>query len=291
MKKKLLIGLSVAVLGTVATTGTALALYKNTPSNITINIGARTNKDLVYTIKNLAWDSPAVLKPSEAPILSFTIGADKTLDSTYTQNVMVGRLTVEVSSTNSDFIDYYANQFYLKVKDYKENSFYTKDARYRCGATKNDGKIVMTKEFPVKLAGQKVEFLLPTPIDISKEDMLKVAGAAFTVDIKWEEATSFKYAYVANSLTDPAFGELEEYQMVPNLATENFEWMYQMDSAHQAAFVEGTEYKCRKTENDTTTWSGPSEGNMTVSAAQAGKLTGIYWTGASGDVPTYSTAE
>lgn len=277
--KNLLIGLAVAVLGTAATVATAYSLYKETPADITINIGARTNKDIVCSIQNLAWkDGNSNLQPGANRDLEFTLGWEKTIDSTYTQNVMVGRLTVEISSTNADFVDYYAERLSSEIT-YDEGTFFAGENRNVSTSYKSEGKIVITGQYPIHIDGQKCTLNFDTPANIAKADMLAIAGADFTVNINWEEADDYNYAYVASNLNE--YGETEEYRMVPNTKSANFEWMYKLDAAHKALFVEGTEFKCRQTPNGATEAAWSRGDNFVVSADNVGKIDSIYWSGSS----------
>lgn len=289
MKKGLLLGLTVSIAGASLAVGGAFALYKRNATDITINIGARTDTDLNYKVTDVAWAGGlSVMQPGVTNTLGFKIGAEKTAKSTYTQDVVVGKLTVEIESTNTYFIDYFDGKVTTTV-NFTDDVFYGKTHKdsdegpeYKLNVmtlAKSEGKLTGSLQIPVELTGRDVTMPISMPTDISNGDLKNLAEASYTVNIIWDAPTEFNFAYVTGSMNDWAV--TDEWRMVPMLNTPTFEWTYKVDAAHKAKLVKDTEFKCRVGD----TWS--PDPNYKISDAESGKVTGIYWKGA-GNAPTVS---
>ena len=100
-KKKSLIGLAAGFLS-VAVIGASFALYKINPDSVGFNINIRTTGDLTYTI-TLGDQSPGALNPENAITNDLTLGATKSADSTYTQDIVVGTFEVVMVAPNANY--------------------------------------------------------------------------------------------------------------------------------------------------------------------------------------------
>lgn len=299
MKKYLIAGLALALVGSAAAVGGAYSLYKKNAEEISISIGARTSGDVTYTVTNPAWNEGfKAFAPGVSNTLGFALGGTAGAEGIYTQDVLVGKLSVEISSTDADVINYLdslslaATVNYAKVgTEHDKDCFWAKEGRNVVSLAKSEGKLVGSKVLPVDMGGSNTVGLpIAFPETMSQEDMLAVAESKFDVKITWEEpsASEFDFAYVCGSMETGSWEKVDEWRMVPMLNTEHFEWKYILDAEHQAYMTEGVKIKGRANEH----WSAnfvpgdsglnvDDDGNAVVTAAKAGKVKGIYWRGES----------
>jgi len=305
MKKHLLAGLALALVGSAAAIGSAYALYKKSAEDIEVKIGARTTKDIKYTITDPSWNEGSynTLQPGVSNTLNFTIGGEAVSGGVYSQDVVVGKLTIEITSTDSDVIDYFDTQSlkatvaYTKL-DGDKDCFWAKEQRNEVALAKSEGKLVGSKELAVAMTGNAVTLPIALPSDISAEDMLKIAESTYSVKILWDEPTAFEFAYVCGSMASGSWEKVDNWRMVPMINTEDFEWKYILTAAQKAEMVEGVNFKCHNggwsanwdaafAASQKLDWIGEGEGygNARVPAEKVGKVKGIYWKGQKTSTP------
>lgn len=275
MKKSLILGLAVALVGSSAAVGGAFALYKKAAEDVSIHIGARTDTDFNYQISDVAWNSGTYnpLQPNVTNTLNFKIGGQKSSETTYTQDTFVGKLSVSIVCADTDFIDYFDGKISATVA-YGENTYYSKDSRNVLTLAKSEttGNLEGSIQVPAAFASkQSVSMPIAVPSDIPVATLYGFEGASYTVNIAWDEPDDYGFAYVVGTMTGWDFAD--EWRMAPAIDTEAFEWRYVPDSTHKAALSTDVEFKCKNGAN----WS--KGGNYKVTEEISGKVNKITWTG------------
>lgn len=275
MKKKFIISAAAVVLS-VAAIGVSYALYKIEPDPVTFNISTKSTKDVAYTIPTVGADV-GVLNPDVQVDNSFTIGGTKAQDSTYTQNIIVGNLSVTITLPNANYAKALVDggsHIYLDINAGEGANHFAEHANFAV----KDGSagLVIEAAFtgvPVYLAG--TDGTLTRKIAIDVEDQVEldkymndIAGIApSSIVMKWEAPASYDYAYIVGNMPDSNWSQgIDKYQMVPNPKGAAYEWMY------ETTFAEGDEFKAAKGDD----WS--SGDNFVVTAGNAGAGT-VFWSG------------
>ena len=241
-KKKSLIGLAAGFLS-VAVIGASFALYKINPDSVGFNINIRTTGDLTYTI-TLGDQSPGALNPENAITNDLTLGATKSADSTYTQDIVVGTFEVVMVAPNANYAKALVDggsHILVDVNNDNEldgagNNFFAEKALFVADA---DGVTLRAKleGFPAYLSGIKAQ--LHRAIAVGGAD--QIGWLAYTTDVaekslssitlNWADPETYSYAYIVGSMSDSNWADVDKYQMVPNPKSNNFEWMYTGDFA------------------------------------------------------------
>ena len=295
MKKHIIAGLALAIIGTAGAVAGAYSAYKKNADDIEVSIGARTTKDVKYVIGETSWGAGGYKKlaPGVNNTLGFTIGGEAVAGGIYTQDVIVGKLGFEISSTNDKLINYLgglnltATVNYATVNDNKP-CWWAKEHRNEVHLAKDteSGKLIGSTELAVAMdSSNTVALPINIPSELDKSTMLSIAESTFNIHITWQETTNFDFAYVCGTMETCSWDKVDEWRMVPMINTEDFEWKYILDATHKAYMVEGAKFKAHNG-----AWSGAfvpgdsglgvdDDGNAVVTAAKAGKVKGIYWKG------------
>lgn len=264
MKKNALIGLLVAVGGSVIALSTAYGLYLVKPDDKTISIGINTSADVNLAISDVADATSTVsLSKTNAKQYTFTLSGGTTTGTTYTQDTAIGDLEVKITSTNSTLINKLAGTVTL---GYTASTFYAAETySLATGAVSGSDFVITKTNVPFKLAGLGATLDLSLASGTTDAEAVTLGGASYTVTINWKQNSTFEYAYVVGTMT--SWGETDEYRMVPALDTADFTWVYDND----ANITAGNSFKCKKG----TQYSGGNNYEVTTGY----KVTKITWLG------------
>lgn len=284
MKKNKIIGLSVAILGTAVSVGTAAALYIKKADDAHFGIGAKWSGlegTVTYKINNATSGTvqPEYRKAEGTDVgeglggeftqvhYSFPVGASFSADVP-AQNFVVGNFKVDLSNIHEALQN--KSKIWVCVNGYTENSwgaanyahaFMTEDAALTAATYSINHDIavsasnVQSVEVYVKLDSAIDDLLGATPLAEAKP---------FDISVSWgAPSDDFKFAYVVGNGT--MWQEDDVYAMVPNINRErskDFEWCFnnlpgKMEKA-----------KCKLGD----TWSPGSDADL-----DASKTYDVYW--------------
>ena len=240
-----------AILGATALSlgilSTSIALYIGTPDQKVITIGGTYQEDGDYTVSTPTV-SEGALNPDTDVTITSTLGFTKTEDSTYTQSVIVGKITVKIEFEDADFANSVTVSAEVDGYTYG-NYFYTNNS---LGTPTVSNKVVTASGImPFTLDGDQSVVVTLSVADVSGTTFLNdVAEKDYTCTITVTEPADDEYrmAYLAGSTI--GWNDINEaYMMVPSLDASDsaYTWKYE-------GYIpqEGEEFKARKLNDDGT---------------------------------------
>ena len=247
MKMNKIIGLSVAILGTAVSVGTAAALYVKKANDAGFGIGARwsgLDGTVTYKINDATSGTvqPEYRKAEGTDVgeglggdftqvhYSFPLGASFSADVP-AQNFVVGNFKVDLSNIHTALQN--KAKIWVCVNGYTENSwgaanyatcFMNADVALTAATYSVNHDIAVsaskaqTVDVYVKLDEPITDLLGATPLAEAKP---------FDISVSWGAPTNFEFAHVVGNGT--MWQEDDVYAMVPNINkanSEGFEWIF-----------------------------------------------------------------
>jgi len=286
MNKKVVLPILVGVVGAAASISAAAALYVKADGAKTINVSLTTSADATLSIGDIKKSSSGTethLSPGNSETYTWTLGASKATASTYTQKIIMGDLTVKISSDNATLLNNISATNSLSGAQDTANWSGTASPSMTLAKDSDTNPTCLTatiKNLAVYVDGQTTCSLAVSLTDgIDDSSLVQLGGASYTVSVSFTDKVQFDYAYVLgtmNGWTD----KQDAYQMVPNIAASAFEWMWCAPSGYKT--VSNAEVKCKVGD----TWSA---NNVSIASLEAGG--GIFWNGQSSSDCTYSAPQ
>ncbi len=268
----------VLMLGSIAA---GYGLYKKVPADQHIDIGINTSADLnlqatiVQVGESFLGTTTAPVTTIKTQNIDVSFWGDKTgLDqSGYTQDVVVGKAFFEFHTSSEALKDRLAVAI---TNSYNEGQKWGATQTLNAGDwdTTSGYKKTWSNDLAVPVAaaasgGLPLRFALSINlINEETEDQaaLAIAGATYTINVKFKVTEDYVYSYVVG-IDDNWHDFQDKFQMVPNLKSDAYEWMYVFKEAL------GTQtFKARQNAD----WS---RDNMTKNI-QIGDA--LYWAGGDG---------
>lgn len=285
MKKNKIIGLSVAILGTAVSVGTAAALYVKKADDAHFGIGAKwSGLDGTVTYKiNDATSGTATASYLKANgtnggeglggeytqvHYSFPLGASFSADVP-AQNFVVGNFKVELSNINAALQG--NSVIWVCVNGYTENSW----GAVNYGTCFMDSDTALTEatysvNHDIAVSASKAQTVdVYIKLNSAIDDLLGASPLAetkpFDISVSWGAPTNFEFAHVVGNGT---MWEADDvYAMVPNINkanSEGFEWVFNN--------LPGTMGHAKAKKGDT--WSADPDAEL-----DATKTYDVYWSG------------
>lgn len=294
MKKKNLnaiISVSVIAVGLIATLSTAAALYYKAAAERKINISLTSgSNDARLSISAITEDdSTKKLNPENTTKgYSYTIRGNKDTGSAYTQDVVVGDLKVTFKTKSQDLFEAVTLSNVIDYKNYSSDEAGT-DTYFsqtealntmnfeRATAADTEGYYTISgsMEAPVSvLYEHKVALSLSWRSEnITDDEFFAVAEAAYSINVKFEENTTYEYAYIGG-VDGMGWDAQDGNRMVPNIYASEWQWMWRADKDYGASSVKAFKPQTSEDGTDTTIWSFGENTECTVAAGDS-----FYWAG------------
>lgn len=285
MKKNKIIGLSVAILGTAVSVGTAAALYVKKADDAHFGIGARWSGlegTVTYKINDATSGTatPSYMKADGTNggeglggdytqvHYSFPLGASFSSDVP-AQNVVVGNFKVDLTNIHSALQN--KAKIWVGVDGYTANTYGAAtyaSAFMNADAVLTEASYSVNHDIAVSASkAQSVEVYVK--LDEAITDLLGANPLAeakpFDISVSWGAPTNFEFAHVVGNAT--MWQEDDVYAMVPNInkaSSEGFEWMFNNLPGSMG------NAKAKKGE----TWSKDPDAEL-----DASKTYDVYWSG------------
>lgn len=230
-----LIAGGVAAAGVLASVGTAFALYYKAPNDKNIDISITTSSDVSLAINNLARVGTEEFTPDNKTLgYTYNLSGSKLENSSYTQNVVTGYLTVKVEATGeTDILDN------IRVTNKVEyaGSYYNADAQSKItlAKDKDGGYLVGSKITPVLIGGNNAALTI-TLGDVTDEKFAAYDGVEIKTTISFVSLTdtvatanNWVVPHVMGGIDGWGWAENDAGAMVPNLGAAKYEWMWVAD--------------------------------------------------------------
>lgn len=230
-----LIAGGVAAAGVLASVGTAFALYYKAPKDKNIDISITTSSDVSLAINNLARVGTEEFTPDNKTLgYTYNLSGSKLENSSYTQDVVTGYLTVKVEATGkTDILD----NIEVTNKVEYEGSYYNDEVQSKITLVKDEdgGYLVGSKITPVLISGNNAALTI-TLGDVTDEKFAKYDGVEIKTTIsfvsltdKVATANNWVVPHVMGGIDGWGWAENDAGAMVPNLGADKYEWMWVAD--------------------------------------------------------------
>lgn len=230
-----LIAGGVAAAGVLASVGTAFALYYKAPNDKNIDISITTSSDVSLAINNLARVGTEEFTPDNKTLgYTYNLSGSKLENSSYTQNVVTGYLTVKVEATGeTDILD---NIIVTNKVEYA-GSYYNAEeqSKIELKKDKDGGYLVGSKITPVLISGNNAALTI-TLGDVTDEKFAAYDGVEIKTTIsfvsltdKVATANNWVVPHVMGGIDGWGWAENDAGAMVPNLGADKYEWMWVAD--------------------------------------------------------------
>lgn len=300
MKRKLLNGIvamGIATCGIAISVSSALALYVKNAEDKVINISLSTvSYDAELTVTDItADDASKKLSPSNKEIVyNYKLGASKDASSTYTQDVIVGKLDVSFKTTN---LELFRSVTVKNVIDYKNNgadTYFSKTAALNTTVlagdetTVNDYYVMSGSIYaPIHVInGNAVALTVALKEEVTDDSFVDIAATSYSIEVALSAPdAAYEYAHVMglNSGGTPEFASQDYNQMVPNIySKDKYEWMWKADKNYT-----GSTIKCNKNGDWSARPTGSNfdvDGNLLVDIVAGDS---VYWTGSASDALSF----
>lgn len=231
-----LIAGGVAAAGVLASVGTAFALYYKKPADGNIDISITTSSDVSLAIKELKKTSTDEFTPDNKTLsYSYNLSGSKLANSSYTQNVVTGYLTVKVEATGETNI---LDKINVTNKVEYAGSYYNDDAQSKIILEKDEegGYLVGSKITPVLIDSGNDAALTITLGEVSDKEFAAYAGVEITTTISFVSLTdqvakdnNWVVPHVMGGIDGWGWTENDAGAMVPNVGAGSYEWMWVAD--------------------------------------------------------------
>ena len=230
-----LIAGGVAAAGVLASVGTAFALYYKAPDDKNIDISITTSSDVSLAINNLARVGTKEFTPDNKTLgYTYNLSGSKLENSSYTQDVVTGYLTVKVEATGeTDILD---NIIVTNKVEYA-GSYYNADeqSKITLAKDKDGGYLVESKITPVLISGNDAALTI-TLGDVTDEKFAAYDGVEIKTTISFVSLTdqvakdnNWYVPHIMGGIDDWGWTENDTGAMVPNLGADKYEWMWFAD--------------------------------------------------------------
>lgn len=230
-----LIAGGVAAAGVLASVGTAFALYYKAPDDKNIDISITTSSDVSLAINNLARVGTKEFTPDNKTLgYTYNLSGSKLENSSYTQDVVTGYLTVKVEATGeTDILD---NIIVTNKVEYA-GSYYNADeqSKITLAKDKDGGYLVGSKITPVLISGNDAALTI-TLGDVTDEKFAAYDGVEIKTTISFVSLTdtvatanNWVVPHVMGGIDGWGWAENDAGAMVPNLGADKYEWMWFAD--------------------------------------------------------------
>ncbi len=230
-----LIAGGVAAAGVLASVGTAFALYYKAPDDKNIDISITTSSDVSLAINNLARVGTKEFTPDNKTLgYTYNLSGSKLENSSYTQDVVTGYLTVKVEATGeTDILD---NIIVTNKVEYA-GSYYNADeqSKITLAKDKDGGYLVGSKITPVLISGNDAALTI-TLGDVTDEKFAAYDGVEIKTTISFVSLTdtvatanNWVVPHVMGGIDGWGWAENDAGAMVPNLGADKYEWMWVAD--------------------------------------------------------------
>ncbi len=230
-----LIAGGVAAAGVLASVGTAFALYYKAPDDKNINISITTSSDVSLAINNLARVGTEEFTPDNKTLgYTYNLSGSKLENSSYTQDVVTGYLTVKVEATGkTDILD----NIIVTNKVKYAGSYYNADdqSKITLAKDKDGGYLVGSKITPVLISGNDAALTI-TLGDVTDEKFAAYDGVEIKTTISFVSLTdtvatanNWVVPHVMGGIDGWGWAENDAGAMVPNLGANKYEWMWVAD--------------------------------------------------------------
>jgi len=230
-----LIAGGVAAAGVLASVGTAFALYYKAPDDKNIDISITTSSDVSLAINNLARVGTKEFTPDNKTLgYTYNLSGSKLENSSYTQDVVTGYLTVKVEATGeTDILD---NIIVTNKVEYA-GSYYNADeqSKITLAKDKDGGYLVGSKITPVLISGNDAALTI-TLGDVTDEKFAAYDGVEIKTTISFVSLTdqvakdnNWYVPHIMGGIDDWGWTENDTGAMVPNLGADKYEWMWFAD--------------------------------------------------------------
>lgn len=231
-----LIAGGVAAAGVLASVGTAFALYYKAPNDKNIDISITTSSDVSLAINNLARVGTEEFTPDNKTLgYTYNLSGSKLENSSYTQNVVTGYLTVKVEATGeTDILD---NIIVTNKVEYA-GSYYNADKQSKITLAKDEdgGYLVGSKITPVLISGNNAALTITLGNNVTDEMFAEYDGVEIKTTIsfvsltdKVATANNWVVPHVMGGIDGWGWAENDAGAMVPNLGADKYEWMWVAD--------------------------------------------------------------
>lgn len=232
-----LIAGGVAAAGVLASVGTAFALYYKAPNDKNIDISITTSSDVSLAINNLDRVGTEEFTPDNKTLgYTYNLSGSKLENSSYTQNVVTGYLTVKVEATGeTDILD---NITVTNKVEYKEGSYYNADnqSKITLEKDKDGGYLVGSKITPVLISGNDAALTITLGNNVTDEKFAAYDGVEIKTTISFVSLTdtvatdnNWVVPHVMGGIDGWGWAENDAGAMVPNLGADKYEWMWVAD--------------------------------------------------------------
>jgi len=241
MKKRILNTIIASSLASLAVVGTSLAYYFKAAEDKSINVTLSSGStDISFGISDITDDdSENKLNPDNlSKNYSYKLSANKSTNTTYTQDVLVGSLKVTFKTKNETLFNAVTLANVIDYKNYSESNegtdTYFSNSENKLNSiefTKEDAAdssgyyvISGTMAAPVSAVnGNEVDLTLSlTGIDDS--NFVSIAEAEYDINVVISENTTYEYAYLGG-VGDLGWAPIDANRMVPNIYANAWQWM------------------------------------------------------------------
>jgi len=289
MKKRILNTIIASSLASLAVVGTSLAYYFKAAEDKSINVTLSSGStDISFGISDITDDdSDNKLNPSNlSKNYSYKLSANKSTNTTYTQDVLVGSLKVTFKTKNETLFNAVTLANVIDYKNYSGSSegtdtyFSNSENKLnsieftKADAPDSSGYYVIsgTMDAPVSAVyGNEVDLTLAlTGIDDS--NFVSIAEAEYDINVVISENTTYEYAYLGG-VGDLGWAPIDANRMVPNIYADKWQWMWKADKDYGAS-----EIKAFKGEGESAIWSLGENKAVTIVSGDS-----VYWSGSTTD--------
>lgn len=263
-----LIAGGVAAAGVLASVGTAFALYYKAPNDGSIDISITTTSDVSLAIKNLAKTGENEFTPEHKTLeYTYNLSGVKTTNSTFTQNVVTGYLTVSVEAEGVDL----SNFVEVKNKVTYAGEYYNDDARSAINLTGTGSKLEGSKITPVLIdSGNDATLTITLKDSVTDEKFAELEGVEIKTSISFvslsdevAKANNWVVPHVMGGIDGWGWTENDAGVMVPNIGSEKAEWMWFADQDYGES-----QFKVKLGD----TWYGNGDSNVSATIAKGDSI-------------------
>lgn len=300
MKKRLLNTIIASSLAMTSLVGFAIAYYFNEAEEKVIPISLSDNtSDATFVISDIVEDDTYKLNPDHtSKSYSYTLSVNKSESSTYTQDVLVGSLTVSIKTKSQKLVELLS---VTNVIDYT-NPSNTENPDTIFSTTKDLNTMTLTKPTssdssgyyvftntmfaPISVInGNKVKLTLSVGDTLTDDDFVALNAAPYEIDVTLSEASNYVYAYIGGlNVSGTNVWESSDFNMmVPNIYASSWQWMWKADKDYASSAIKGFKHESTEKTNyssgiqnvlDSTLFD--SDGNYKVDVKKGDS---IYWDG------------
>lgn len=238
-KSKFIVGslLGLVALGVI---GTTIALYSRVDADKGITISGEIKTDGGFTLDkvtegNVSPDDFIFDPVNKVFTVRYNLGAEINESSLYKQPISIATAKIKVETTDLSFDKVFE---YAKVSafvdGYEDDSVFTTNTELNTFVFKQDSSnTFVSSSLDIVFSNDSTSYgtqYIELKIDcsnVSDDNLIQyVLDTGFKYTISLESPSNFDFAYVVGDFDDCNWSEQDAYRMVPNLKSQNYEWMY-----------------------------------------------------------------